>query len=124
VYTTTALPCGSSHLISPRTVDLAGNRSPAQRFTAATDLPEPGHRPAGDRHRPDHRDALVAVRRRHLSGYNVYFGGGAIIGQTANPSFTVTGLPWGTAYSFSVRAVDSVGDRSARMLIPAATTPC
>ena len=124
-YTTSALPCGSSHLISLRTVDLAGNRSPAQRFTAATD---PCPNPVTDLRVTATGQTTVTLSWQSgggsVSGYDVYFQGGAIIGQTAGPSFTVTGLTCGSAYSFSVRAVDSVGDRSARMLVPATTAPC
>lgn len=124
-YTTSALPCGSSHLISLRTVDLAGNRSPARRFTAATD---PCPNPVTDLQVTATGQTTVTLAWQSgggsVSGYDVYFQGGAIIGQTASPSFTVTGLTCGTAYSFSVRAIDSVGDRSGRMLVPAATAPC
>ena len=124
-YTTSALPCGSSHLISLRTVDLVGNRSPAQRFTAATD---PCPNPVTDLRVTATGQTTVTLSWQSgggsVSGYKVYFRGGALIGQTASPSLTVTGLACATAYSFSVRAVDSVGDRSVRMLVPATTAPC
>ena len=124
-YTTSALPCGSSHLISLRTVDLVGNRSPAQRFTAATD---PCPNPVTDLRVTATGQTTVTLSWQSgggsVSGYKVYFRGGALIGQTASPSLTVTGLACAAAYSFSVRAVDSVGDRSARMLVPATTAPC
>jgi hypothetical protein len=59
-----------------------------------------------------------------VSGYAVYFAGGAIIGQTTTPGFTVPGLTCATAYEFSVRALDSAGDRSGRTLVAATTAPC
>ena len=109
-----------------RTVDLVGNRSPAQRFTAATD---PCPNPVTDLRVTATGPTTVTLSWLSgggsvSQGYKVYFRGGALIGQTASPSLTVTGLACATAYSFSVRAVDSVGDRSVRMLVPATTAPC
>ena len=77
-YTTSALPCGSSHLISLRTVDLAGNRSPAQRFTAATD---PCPNPVTDLQVTATGQTTVTLSWQSgggsVSGYKVCFRGGA-----------------------------------------------
>jgi hypothetical protein len=59
-----------------------------------------------------------------VSGYLVYLAGGALIGQPATPGYTAQNLTCGTAYTFSVRATDSAGDRSARTLVGATTAPC
>ena len=59
-----------------------------------------------------------------VSGYLVYVAGGALIAQTATPGYTVGNLTCGTAYHFSVRATDAVGDRSDRTLVDASTAPC
>jgi N-acetyl-anhydromuramyl-L-alanine amidase AmpD len=124
-YTASGLDCGTSHLISLRTVDLAGNRSPAQRFRVATD---PCPNPVTGLQVTSAGQTTVTLGWQSgggsVSGYAVYFAGGAMIGQTATPSFTAGGLTCGTAYEFSVRALDSAGDRSGRTLIPAATAPC
>jgi chitin-binding protein len=124
-FTASGLDCGSSHLISLRTVDLAGNRSPAQRFRVATD---PCPNPVTDLQVTAAGQTTVTLGWQSgggsVSGYNVYYLGGALIGQTITPGFTVSGLTCATAYSFSVRAVDSAGDRSDRMIVPATTAPC
>ncbi|MDQ0890895.1 chitodextrinase/beta-mannanase [Paenibacillus sp. V4I9] len=46
-----------------------------------------------------------------VTGYDIY-NGNTIVGSTTIPSFTVTGLVAGTAYSFSVRAKDAAGNQS------------
>jgi N-acetyl-anhydromuramyl-L-alanine amidase AmpD len=124
-FTASGLDCGSSHLISLRTVDLAGNRSPAQRFRVATD---PCPNPVTNLQVTATGQTTVTLGWQSgggsVSGYNVYYLGGALIGQTTTPGFTVSGLTCATAYSFSVRAVDSAGDRSDRMIVPATTAPC
>jgi hypothetical protein len=122
---TVPLPCGTTHLVSLRVVDLAGNRSEVQRFHAATlPCPEPvtGLTVTGTTQTTvslDWQDGGGTV-----AGYHVYFEGGSVIGDTTSTSYTVTGLTCGTAYAFSVRAFDSTGDTSARSVVPAATTAC
>jgi hypothetical protein len=118
-------PCGTAHVVSLRTVDLAGNRSTRHPFRAST-LPCPN--PVSDL-------AVTAVTQTSVtlgwqagggtvSGYLVYFTGAALVGQTATPGYTVGNLTCGTDYEFSVRATDSAGDRSARSVVSATTAPC
>jgi chitodextrinase len=101
------------------------NRSPAQRFRVATD---PCPNPVTNLQVTATGQTTVTLGWQSgggsVSGYNVYYLGGALIGQTTTPGFTVSGLTCATAYSFSVRAVDSAGDRSDRMIVPATTAPC
>jgi N-acetyl-anhydromuramyl-L-alanine amidase AmpD len=124
-FTASGLGCGTSHLISLRTVDLAGNRTPRQRFRAATD---PCPNPVTDLQVTAAGQTTVTLAWQSgggsVAGYNVYYLGGALIGQTTTPGFTVSGLTCATSYSFSVRAVDSAGDRSDRVVVPATTAPC
>ncbi|WP_310551479.1 cellulase family glycosylhydrolase [Paenibacillus glufosinatiresistens] len=47
-----------------------------------------------------------------VTGYDIY-NGSALAGTSASPSFTVTGLKAGTAYSFTVKARDAAGNVSA-----------
>ncbi|MER7755876.1 PHB depolymerase family esterase [Kitasatospora sp. NPDC097643] len=50
------------------------------------------------------------------------FRDGALVGTTAGPSFTDTGLATGTAYSYTVAAVDTTGTVGARSAAVTATT--
>jgi len=122
---TVSRPCGTTHTVSLRVVDLAGNRSAIHRFHAATlPCPEPvvGLTVTGA------TQTTVSLDWQNgggtVAGYRVSYMGGAVIGDAASTSYTVTGLTCGTAYTFSVRAFDSSGDMSARAVVPAATTAC
>ena len=66
----------------------------------------------------------MAGRGRYRAGYLVYVAGGPLIAQTASPGYTVGNLACNTAYLFSVRATDAVGDRSERTLVDATTAAC
>ena len=118
-------PCGTAHTISLRAVDLAGNRSARQPFTAST-LPCPN--PVTDLQATAVTQTSVTLGWQDgggtVSGYLVYVTGGALIAQTATPGYTVGNLVCGTDYRFSVRATDAVGDRSARAVVAATTAPC
>jgi chitodextrinase/beta-mannanase len=56
-----------------------------------------------------------------VTGYDVY-NGNTLTGSTTIPSFTVTGLVAGTAYSFSVRAKDAAGNQSVNSASISVTT--
>lgn len=118
-------PCGTAHTVSLRAVDLAGNRSARQPFAAST-LPCPN--PVTDLQVTATTQTSVTLAWQNgggsVSGYLVYVAGGALIGQTPSPGYTVGNLTCGTVYHFSVRATDAVGDRSARTLVDATTAPC
>jgi hypothetical protein len=122
---TVPLPCGTNHLVSLRVIDLAGNRSALRRFHAATlPCPEPvtGLAVTGV------TQTTVALDWQNgggtVAGYDVYYKGGALIGDSTSTSYTVTGLTCGTAYAFSVRAFDSTGDTSKRSVVSALTAAC
>jgi poly(hydroxyalkanoate) depolymerase family esterase len=69
-------------------------------------------------------DSSVALRWDAVNGaasYEVYRGG-ARVGTATGPSYTDTGLSPGTAYSYSVAAVDSSGTAGARSASVTATT--
>ena len=118
-------PCGTAHTVSLRAVDLAGNRSARQPFTAST-LPCP--EPVTDLQVSATTQTSVTLAWQNgggtVSGYLVYVAGGALIAQTATPGTTVGSLACNTLYHFSVRATDPVGDRSDRTLVDATTAPC
>jgi N-acetyl-anhydromuramyl-L-alanine amidase AmpD len=118
-------PCGTRHTVSLRAVDMAGNRSARQPFGVST-LPCP--EPVMDLHVTAATKTSVTLSWQSgggtVSGYLVYIAGGALLTQTATPGVTLDNLVCGTTYTFSVRATDAVGDRSARTLIDATTAPC
>lgn len=122
---TVPLGCGTTHLVSLRVVDLAGNRSAAQRLDAAT-LPCPS--PVADLQVTGTTQTTVTLDWQPgggtVSGYAVYYAGGAEVAETPAFGYTVTGLTCGTGYAFSVRALDSAGDHSDRVVVPASTAPC
>jgi hypothetical protein len=108
-----------------RTVDLAGNRSAPQRFHAST-LPCPN--PVTGLTVTGSTQTTVSLDWQAgggtVAGYHVYHRGGALIADTTATHYTVTGLTCGTPYAFSVRAFDSTGDRSDRVVVSAATAAC
>jgi N-acetyl-anhydromuramyl-L-alanine amidase AmpD len=118
-------PCGTTHTVSVRAVDLAGNRSGRDPTTAATDACP---NPVSNLHAAAVTQTSVTLAWQNgggtVSGYLVYFTGGALIAQTASPGYTVQNLTCGTGYRFSVRATDAAGDRSARSVVDVATAPC
>ena len=118
-------PCGTAHTVSLRALDLAGNRSARQPFVTST-LPCP--EPVADLQVTAATQTSVTLAWQNgggtVSGYLVYLAGGALLAQPATPGVTIDNLSCGTAYSFSVRATDAVGDRSARTLVDATTAPC
>src|SRR5947209_1360365 len=117
--------CGTAHTVSLRVVDLAGNRSARQPFSVST-LPCP--EPVTSLQVAAVSQTSVTLSWQNgggtVSGYLVYIAGGALLTQTATPGVTLDNLVCGTTYSFSVRATDAVGDRSARTLVDATTAPC
>ncbi|WP_239615333.1 carbohydrate binding domain-containing protein [Cohnella mopanensis] len=56
-----------------------------------------------------------------VTGYEV-FRNGTLVGTSATTSFTSTGLAAATAYNFTVKAYDAVGNRSAESTPPASVT--
>jgi hypothetical protein len=124
--TVTGLACGTSHLISLRAVDLSGNRSRVDRFTASTlACPEPvvNLHVTGQTQTSitlDWQDGGGTVR-----GYDVYGADGlGLLGQPATPGLRVTALTCGSSYTFTVRAFDDDGDRSPRVQVTAQTAGC
>jgi hypothetical protein len=118
-------PCGTRHTVSLRAVDMAGNRSARQPFAVST-LPCP--EPVMDLQVTAATQTSVTLSWQSgggtVSGYLVYIAGGALLTQTATPAVTLDNLVCGSTYTFSVRATDSVGDRSARTLVDATTAAC
>jgi chitodextrinase len=140
---------GVPHTYHVRAVDAAGNLSPASAsVAAAAQAPAPAPDPAplpqpepvpppppADVVPPAAPGGLVAVAgdtRVSLSwtaasddvgvtGYRVYRGA-TPVGAPAGTSFTDTGLVNGTAYTYTVTAVDAAGNQSGSSL-PASATP-
>jgi hypothetical protein len=117
--------CGTTYKVSLRTVDLAGNRSQRQPFTAAT---YPCPNPVLNLQVTAAGHTSVTLDWQNgggtVSGYLVYFTGGQLIAQTTSTGYTVQDLTCGTAYRFSVRATDAAGDRSDRTVVDATTAAC
>jgi chitodextrinase len=58
-----------------------------------------------------------------VAGYTIY-NGGARVGSTSSTSFTVPNLTCGASSTLSVDAYDAAGNRSSKVSVVAATSPC
>jgi M6 family metalloprotease-like protein len=122
----TALAGGTTSSYSVRAVDGAGNLSAAATASATTPQPDAAPSPPGS------LAATTTATSAHLTwtaasdnvgvvGYRVSRNGGTPV-ATTSLSLTQTGLTAETAYTWSVRAVDTAGQLGAAATVTASTT--
>jgi chitodextrinase len=131
-YTVSGLSCGTSYTFAVDAYDAAGNRSAKTSLTGATapcstDTTAPSV-PTGVKASSTTQTSVslawsVSTDNVGVVGYGVYQGG-ASLGSTVLPSYTVSGLTCGTSYTFAVDAYDVAGNRSAKASLTASTAAC
>jgi chitodextrinase len=130
-YTFSGLSCGTSYNLTIYAYDAAGNRSAPAGLVAATAA-------CADTLVPTTPSSLSVTAATSSSislfwgasfdnvgvvGYNVYKNGNKIV-STSGPSYTVTGLTCGTAYTLGVTAYDAAGNESPATSVTASTSGC
>jgi chitodextrinase len=125
------LSCATSYSFSVVAFDAAGNRSqPSEALvvpTAACDT-EPPSQPAGLTASPVSRTSLkvswaAATDNLAVDGYNIYLDG-RFASSTSLTSYTLDGLPCGSAATVGVEAFDAAGNVSNRASIIGTTLSC
>ncbi|WP_315095472.1 glycosyl hydrolase [uncultured Cellulomonas sp.] len=121
-YAASGLSPASTYSFTVRALDGAGNRSAS---SGAVSVTTPGG--GGDTTAPSVPTGLAASGTTSsattlawnastdtvgVTGYEV-LRGGTVVGSTGSRTFTVTGLAASSTYSFTVRAYDAAGNRSA-----------
>ena len=121
-YAASGLSASTTYSFTVRALDAAGNRSASS--TAVSVTTSAG---GGDTTAPSTPTGLAASGTTSsattlawsastdnvaVTGYEV-LRGGTVIGSTASRTYTASGLSPSTAYSFTVRAYDAAGNRSA-----------
>ncbi|WP_231495941.1 glycosyl hydrolase [Cellulomonas sp. HZM] len=129
-YTATGLYASTTYSFTVRAYDAAGNRSAA---SSAVSVTTPG---SSDTTAPSVPTGLSASGTTSSSttltwnastddvgvtGYEV-LRGGSVVGTTTARTYTATGLSASTTYSFTVRAYDAAGNRSAASSAVSVTT--
>jgi chitodextrinase len=136
-HTLTGLSCGRSYTLAVDAYDAAGNRSGQASISAATAACPPPV-PVPDTTPPSVPANVVATGStkslitigwasssddRAVTGYGVYRSG-VKVADTADHSFTLTGLTCATNYTLGVDAYDAAGNRSSQTAINASTLAC
>ena len=127
-FTDTGLVPGTRHTYTVRARDDAGLSSPASAAVSATTTgaPAPVAAPTG-LHTVAITDTTVELAWNDntdpVTGYHVYRGGVALTGSPITATdYTAEGLTSGTDYSFTVKAVGTVGQLSPASAAVSATT--
>jgi chitodextrinase len=132
-FSDTGLAGGTAYTYTVKTIDAAGNASAAASASATTLFPDtpptqPGSLRATTTTTSVRLTWTAASDNLGVVGYRVWRDGGASV-TTANLSLTQTGLAPDTAYTWTVRAIDTAGQLgasanvTARTLVPDVTPP-
>jgi chitodextrinase len=125
------LSCGSAYRYQVDAYDAAGNHSTRSSIwvqTAACGDSQPPTAPTGLAVR-GHTDSSISLSwsastdNVGVAGYRVSLNGAAVTSVTGT-SATLSPLPCGTTFSFSVDAYDAAGNRSSAAVTSAATDAC
>ncbi|MDI1461286.1 DUF4832 domain-containing protein [Catellatospora sp. KI3] len=129
-YTDTGRSAGTTYQYTVRAVDAAGNVSGTSAAVSATttgcsgDCTAPSAPTLSTTGKSDTTVSLswtASTDNVGVTGYEV-FRGSALVGSPTGTSFTDTGLTASTAYSYTVKARDAAGNRSAASNAIAVTT--
>ncbi|WP_302893363.1 glycosyl hydrolase family 18 protein [Actinomadura luzonensis] len=131
-YTDTGLTANTAYTYTVRARDAAGNRSAASAATTATTTggtgtdTTPPSVPANLRSTGVTNTSVslawdAATDNVAVTGYEVYRGT-TLVTTVTGTAYTDTGLTAGTAYTYTVRARDAAGNRSAASAATTATT--
>ena len=125
-YTDTGLSAVTSYSYTVSAYDSAGNTSTASTPISATTLALPTQPTNLSVGTVTSNSAVLmwsaSSAAQGIAGYNI-FRNGTMVGTSAIPSFTDTGLTGSTTYSYTVSAYDSVGDTSPLSAALTVTTP-
>jgi chitodextrinase len=132
-YSYTGLTCNTSYTLAIDAADAAGNRSGKATITTSTAAcgsadTQPPQTPAnltvtGTTASSVSLSWSAALDNVGTTGYGVYRNGSSV-GSTASTSYTNSGLPCGTSYTFAVDAFDAAGNRSGKATVTASTSAC
>ncbi|MEU6728145.1 glycosyl hydrolase family 18 protein [Nonomuraea wenchangensis] len=131
-YTDTGLTASTAYTYTVRARDAAGNRSAASAAVTATTSngggtdttapTVPGNlRSTGVTSNSVSLDWNASTDNVAVTGYEVYRGS-TLVATVADTAYTDTGLAASTAYTYTVRARDAAGNRSAASAAVTATT--
>jgi chitodextrinase len=125
-WTDAALVGATSYTWTVRAVDGAGNAGPAATMTATTATPDAAPTSVSNvtatMSPTTARITWGAASDDHgVTGYRVWQDG-AILGTISGTSLTIDSLTPGTSYTWTVRAVDSIGQLGAAATVQASTT--
>ncbi len=125
-FTHSALTCGTSFWSGVEAFDSAGNRSPRVRVnptTSACPLPPSNLAVSGATTSSVSLSWSPSIDKLGIAGYDVYRNGTKMASVTSTSS-NQGGLACGTSYWFGVEALDSSGNRSARVRVNPKTPEC
>ncbi len=130
-YTATGLSASTTYSFTVRAYDVAGNRSAgsgavsvttsSSADTTAPSVPS-GLTASGTTSSSTTLAWSASTDNVGVAGYEV-LRNGAVVGTTSGTSYTAMGLSASTTYSFTVRAYDAAGNRSAAGGAVSVTTP-
>jgi chitodextrinase len=130
-YNAIGLTCGTSYTFGVEAFDASGNHSPRPATIFAT-------APCSDAIAPTAPSSVVKTSATGTSislswaagsdnvavaGYSLSVAG-AVIGTTAQTTYTFAGLTCGSTYVLGVETYDAAGNRSQRASLSATTAPC